>query len=81
MILFNLSKKTDVFQWLHFIAVGAPGCGKTMGIQKFPAINPVLTLEEAQSVTRIWSLAGLIKPSEPLVRIPPFRIPHQTASI
>ncbi len=65
----------------NLIALGAPGCGKTMAIQKFPAINPVLTLEEAQSVTRIWSLAGLIKPSQPLVRIPPFRIPHQTASI
>lgn len=65
----------------NFLAVGAPGCGKTMAIQKFPAINPVLTVEEAQSVTRIWSLAGLIKPSQPLIRIPPFRIPHQTASI
>lgn len=65
----------------NLIALGAPGCGKTMAIQKFPALNPVLTLEEAQSVTRIWSLAGLIKPSEPLVRIPPFRIPHQTATI
>lgn len=65
----------------NFLAVGAPGCGKTMAIQKFPALNPVLTLEEAQSVTRIWSLAGLIKPNEPLIRIPPFRIPHQTASI
>ena len=65
----------------NLIALGAPGCGKTMAIQKFPAINPILTLEEAQSVTRIWSLAGLIKPSEPLVRIPPFRIPHQTATI
>ena len=65
----------------NLIALGAPGCGKTMAIQKFPAINPVLTTEEAQSVTRIWSLAGLIKPSEPLIRIPPFRIPHQTASI
>ena len=65
----------------NLIAVGAPGCGKTMAIQKFPAINPVLTTDEAQSVTRIWSLAGLIKPSEPLIRIPPFRIPHQTASI
>lgn len=65
----------------NLMALGAPGCGKTMAIQKFPAINPLLTLEEAQSVTRIWSLAGLIKPSEPLVRIPPFRIPHQTASI
>ncbi len=65
----------------NLIALGAPGCGKTMAIQKFPAINPVLTVDEAQSVTRIWSLAGLIKPSEPLIRIPPFRIPHQTASI
>jgi len=65
----------------NLIALGAPGCGKTMAIQKFPAINPVLTNEEAQSVTRIWSIAGLIKPSEPLIRIPPFRIPHQTASI
>ncbi len=65
----------------NLIAIGAPGCGKTMAIQKFPAINPVLTMEEAQSVTRIWSLAGLIKPNNPLIRIPPFRIPHQTASI
>lgn len=65
----------------NMIAMGAPGCGKTMAMQKFPAINPILTLEEAQSVTRIWSLAGLIKPSEPLIRVPPFRIPHQTASI
>ena len=65
----------------NLMAVGAPGCGKTMAIQKFPAINPVLTVEEAQSVTRIWSLAGLIKPSQPIIRIPPFRVPHQTASI
>lgn len=65
----------------NMIALGAPGCGKTMAIQKFPSITPLLTLEEAQSVTRIWSLAGLIKPSEPLIRIPPFRIPHQTASL
>jgi len=65
----------------NFLAIGAPGCGKTMAIQKFPAINPVLSLDEAQSVTRIWSLAGLIKPNNPLIRIPPFRTPHQTASI
>lgn len=65
----------------NFIAVGAPGCGKTLAIQKFPALLPMLTMEEAHSVTRIWSLAGLIKPSQPLVQIPPFRMPHQTASI
>lgn len=65
----------------NLLALGAPGCGKTMAIQKFPGINPLLTLDEAQSVTRIWSLAGLIKPSESLVRNRPFRIPHQTASV
>lgn len=65
----------------NLMAVGAPGCGKTMSLTHFPAINPVLTMQEAHSVTRIWSLAGLIKPSEPLIRIPPFRMPHQTASI
>ena len=65
----------------NMIAIGAPGCGKSMSMQKFPAINPVLTLEEAQSVTRIWSIAGLIKPYEPVVRIPPFRVPHQTSTV
>lgn len=65
----------------NLIAMGAPGCGKTMSIQRFPGINPLLSLEEAQSVTRIWSLAGLIKPNEGLIRTPPFRMPHQTASL
>lgn len=65
----------------NLLALGAPGCGKTMAIQKFPVLTPLLTHEEAQSVTRIWSLAGLIKPSQGLVRNPPFRMPHQTASI
>ena len=65
----------------NFLALGAPGCGKTMAIQKFPGINPLLTMDDAQSVTRIWSLAGLIKPNEPLIRVPPFRMPHQTATI
>lgn len=65
----------------NLLAAGAPGCGKTMALQKFPALHPLLTAEEAHSVTRIWSLSGLIKPSEPLIRTAPFRIPHQTASI
>lgn len=65
----------------NLIAIGSPGCGKTMAIQKFPALLPLLTMEESHSITRIWSLAGLIKPSQPLVTSAPFRIPHQTASI
>ena len=65
----------------NLIAWGSPGCGKTMALQNFPLLTPRLTFEEAQSVTRIWSLAGLIKPNESYVPIRPFRIPHQTASI
>ena len=65
----------------NLIAVGAPGCGKTMAIQKMPALMPLLTLEEAQSVTRIYSIAGLLQPNQPLVRVAPFRMPHQTATI
>lgn len=64
----------------NVFAVGSPGCGKTMAIRKFPSLLPLLTLDEAQSVTRIYSLAGLISPSHPLVRIAPFRAPHQSAS-
>ncbi len=65
----------------NLLAVGAPGCGKTLSIQKFPGLLPLLTPEEGQSVTRILSLAGLLPPSEPLVRTVQFRMPHQTASI
>ena len=66
----------------NLLITGSPGCGKTMAVQNLiPLLTPKLTVNEAQSVTRIWSLAGLIKPTEPLIRNTPFRIPHQTASI
>ncbi|MCF0242425.1 MAG: YifB family Mg chelatase-like AAA ATPase [Treponema sp.] len=65
----------------NLMAVGAPGCGKTMAVQKLPALLPLLTKEEAQSVTRIWSLAGILQPSEPIIRTPPFRMPHSTATL
>lgn len=65
----------------NIIAIGAPGCGKTMSMQKFPGLLPLLTAEQAQPVTRILSIAGLLPPGKPAVRTPPFRMPHQTASI
>ncbi|MBQ9237897.1 MAG: ATP-binding protein [Treponema sp.] len=65
----------------NVLVVGSPGCGKTMALERFPALLPLLTIEEAQPVTRIYSLAGLLLPHEPLMRIAPFRMPHQTASI
>lgn len=65
----------------NLLAYGPPGCGKTLSLQRFSQLLPLLTVEEAQSVTRIHSLAGLLSASQPLMRTAPFRLPHQTASI
>ena len=59
---------------------GSPGCGKTMLMQYMQYLTPSLTEEESKSVKRIYSLAGYGNKDETKV-YPPFRIPHQTASI
>ena len=59
---------------------GSPGCGKTMLMQYMQYLTPSLTEEESKSVKRVYSLAGLPLKDENKV-YPPFRIPHQTASI
>lgn len=59
---------------------GSPGCGKTMLMQYMQYLTPSLTEEESKSVKRIYSLAGLpIRDGNRT--FPPFRIPHQTASL
>lgn len=59
---------------------GSPGCGKTTLMQYMEYLTPSLTEEESESVKRIYSLAGYGNKDENKV-YPPFRIPHQTASI
>ena len=59
---------------------GSPGCGKTILMQYMQYLTPSLTEVESKSVRRIMSLAGLpIRDGNRTY--PPFRIPHQTASI
>ncbi|MCR5620315.1 MAG: YifB family Mg chelatase-like AAA ATPase [Treponema sp.] len=65
----------------NVMAFGPPGCGKTLAMQKFPALLPLLDPEESRPVTRIYSIAGLLPTDSPLVRDAPFRQPHQTASM
>ncbi len=65
----------------NVLAYGPPGCGKTLAMQRFSSLLPLLTVEEAQTVTRIHSLVGLLPPHQPLIRVPAFRQPHQTASV
>ena len=59
---------------------GSPGCGKTILMQYMQYLQPSLSANEVQSVKRIYSLAGLGIKDETKV-FPPFRMPHQTASI
>jgi len=59
---------------------GPPGSGKTLIARSMPSILPRLTIEEALDVTRIYSVADHLSPSEPLVRHRPFRAPHHTVS-
>ena len=60
---------------------GPPGCGKTLAIHRFPSLLPLLSGKDAAEVTRIYSIAGLLPRDVQLIRKPPFRIPHQGASL
>lgn len=64
----------------NLIMVGSPGGGKTMIAQRFPTILPELTYENAIEVTKIYSVAGLLKDNSSMIFTPPYRNPHHSAS-
>ncbi|MGH2998793.1 MAG: YifB family Mg chelatase-like AAA ATPase, partial [Gaiellaceae bacterium] len=64
----------------NLLLAGPPGTGKTMLGRRLPSLLPPLDDAAALEVTRIHSVAGLLAPEQPLVRTPPFRAPHHSAS-
>jgi magnesium chelatase family protein len=59
---------------------GSPGSGKTLMARAFRSILPSMSFEESLTVTKIYSLAGLLPSDTPLISRRPFRIVHHTAS-
>ncbi|TVQ63023.1 MAG: ATP-binding protein [Spirulina sp. DLM2.Bin59] len=64
----------------NLIFVGPPGSGKTMLARRLPGILPPLSFPEALEVSRIHSVAGLLKERGTLIHDRPFRSPHHSAS-
>ncbi len=62
----------------NMLLIGPPGVGKSILAQAMAGILPELSEEESIEITKIWSAAGLSDGG--LLREPPFRAPHQTAS-
>ncbi len=59
---------------------GPPGGGKSLLAKALPSILPALSLPERLEVTKIYSVAGLLKEQETMVASRPFRAPHHIAS-
>jgi magnesium chelatase family protein len=64
----------------HILLSGPKGSGKTTLAERVPTLLPDLDVEEALELSAVLSLAGTLPADASLVRRPPFRAPHHSAS-
>jgi len=64
----------------NLLMIGPPGSSKSMLAKRLAGILPPFTLEEALETTKVWSVAGALRPHEALKVQRPFREPHHTLS-
>ncbi|MCF7906988.1 YifB family Mg chelatase-like AAA ATPase [Patescibacteria group bacterium] len=64
----------------NVLMIGTPGSGKTLLARAMPSILPSMNDKEILEVTKIYSVAGLLKRDEIIKNQRPFRSPHHTIS-
>lgn len=59
---------------------GTTGQWQVYVAKRIPTIFPALTREESLGITKVYSVAGMIKSEQPLVMERPFREVNQTVT-